>query len=178
MSDFIEETVPENRYDSDFYDAARAESDLAFIAKKRREIEWWQHNIAAAGEKIVRAEQRLKDFAIAYRQTVGGSQISLRNGFISLSKMREHTVIYDRPAFNKWTESREWPDEAYDKKPNESKIKNFLTITEDGSFVFVGSTAVVPGIRRVIPGPLDFNVKINAGRTHTEEKDDAEPDAE
>jgi len=158
------------------YDAARAESDLAYIAKKRREIEWWQHNIDAAEKKIAKAEERVKSFAIQYRMEVGGSQISLANGFVEVKKQREHTDIYDRIAFNRWAHAgRSWPEEFYDKKLNESKVKSVLTIEDDGTFIYEGGLTgqtiagqrvveVVPGIRRVKPGPLDFNVKINAGR--------------
>lgn len=178
------------------YDAARAESDLAYIAKKRREIEWWQHNIDAADKKIAKAEERVKSFAIQYRIEVGGSQISLANGFVEVKKQREHTDIYDRPAFNAWASGgRHWPDEFYDRRLNESKVKSVLTMEDDGTFIYEGGLTgqtiagqrvveVVPGIRRVKPGPLDFNVKINAGRTHidadnpgltiTEETNDAD----
>jgi hypothetical protein len=190
MSDSIEDMVgDELDRQAHTYDAARAESDLAFIAKKRREIEWWQHNIDAANEKITRAEERIKQFAIAYRQTVGGAQISLANGFVTVSKQRERTEIYDRPAFRKWMESREWAEDYYDKVLSETKVKSNIFPDEDGLYRFPtgrydeerGTTRpvleVVPGIRRVKPGPLDFNVKINAGRTHTEEKDDDESDS-
>lgn len=164
------------------YDAARAESDLAFIAKKRREIEWWekniiewwQHNVGEAKEKIARAEDRLKAFAIQYRMEVGGSQISLANGFVTVSKQRERIEIYDRNAWEEWKAGEPWPTHFYDiaePKLNESKVKQSLTLVEDGSFVY-GDGEIVPGIRRVKPGPLDFNVKINAGRTYTEGEDD------
>lgn len=177
FEDMIGDTVESDRPNA--YDAARAESDLAFIAKKRREIEWWQHNIKAAEEKLARAEERLKSFAIAYRQTVGGSQISLANGFVAISKQRERTEIYDRSAYTAWALAgvRHWPDHVYDKHINDAKLKNLLTIQEDGSFVYKhGDIAgqpvleIVPGIRRVKPGPLDFNVKINAGRLDPFEK--------
>jgi hypothetical protein len=174
------------------YDVARAESDLAFIAKARREIEWYVGNIAKAEKKIARAEERIKQFAIQYRQTVGGSQVSLANGFISVSKQRERTEIYDRPAFRKWMESRAWAEDYYDKVLVENRVKSNIFPDDDGNYRFCtgefteerGTTSpvreIVPGIRRVKPGPYDFNVKINAGRTitvpeDTEEKDDAEP---
>ncbi len=158
------------------YDAARAESDLAYIAKKRREIEWWQHNIDGAEEKIAKAEERVKSFAIQYRMEVGGSQISLANGFVEVKKQRERTEIYDREAWRKWLLDGEWPEEFYDRSINESKVKSDLVIGEGGNYICLDGDVpeVVPGIRRVKPGPLEFSVKINAGRTYTEESEDAD----
>ena len=171
-----ESTAPEEFDEPHPYDAARAESDLAYIAKKRREIEWWQHNIDAAKEKIARAEERVKSFAIQYRIEVGGAQISLANGFVEVKKQRERTEIYDREAWTEWLSNEVWPTHFYDvadPKLNDSKVKQTLRVAEDGTYISVASE-VVPGIRRVKPGPLDFNVKINAGRTYTEETDDAD----
>jgi hypothetical protein len=87
-------------------------------------------------------------------------------------------------------ESKKWAEDYYDKVLVESRVKSNIFPDTDGNYRFFtgeyteerGTTSpvreIIPGIRRVKPGPLDFNVKINAGRTHTEEKDDAEPDAE
>lgn len=150
------------------YSTIQAESDLEAIAKLDKQIEWYEAVIEAAHDRRRQLEERLHWFAVQYRQVVGKSELALANGRLKVTKRRERIEVLDGAKFREWCVSHGFTKEVADEAAGKAALsyESEPGVPYDEAY-FVnenGGGESVP-VRKIIPGPHDYSVKVTVGES-------------